>query len=82
MANIKEKDSYVYFLYSETQQKERTAIDKSMNRVFKVGIVVVNGRRKYFTEISKKNTNRYPDCKVVAEGIASKFTYTKPYSST
>lgn len=75
-ANIKEKDVYVYFLYSEQQSKERSAIEKSMSRVFTPGTVVINGRKRFFTEISKKPTNRYPDCKVIAEGYKSKFIYT------
>jgi len=75
-ANIKSKDSYVYFLYSEQQQKERSSIDKSMSRVFTPGTVVVNGKKKIFTEISKKTSNRYPDCKIVAEGYKSKMNYT------
>lgn len=75
-ANIKEKDSYVYFLYSETQKTERTTIEKKMSRSFTPGTVVINGRKKIFTEISKKSSNRYPDCKVIAEGYKSKMTYT------
>ncbi len=75
-ANIKDKDSYVYFLYSETQKTERTTIEKKMSRSFIPGTVVINGRKKIFTEISKKSSNRYPDCKVIAEGYKSKMTYT------
>jgi hypothetical protein len=73
---MKEKDVYVYFLYSETQLKEREEIEKKMSRTFNVGTVVVNGRRKNFTEMSRKSSNRYPDCKVVAEGLKSKMTFT------
>ena len=75
-ANLKDKDSYVYFIYSEQQEKERTEIENRMSRVFRAGTVVVNGRRRKFTELSLKNKNRYPDCKVVAEGWKSKMTYT------
>lgn len=73
---MKEKDVYVYFLYSETQLKEREEIEKKMSRAFNVGTVVVNGRRKNFTEMARKSSNRYPDCKVVAEGLKSKMTFT------
>lgn len=76
MANLKDKDIYVYFLYSETQNKERTAIEKTMSRVFIPGTIVVNGKKKIFTEISRKTSNRYPDCKIVAEGYKSKMNYT------
>lgn len=79
-ANIKEKDYYVYFLYSEQQNKERSEIDKKMSRVFSPGTVIVNGRKKIFTELSKSSTNRYPDCKIVAEGLKSKMMYTPPSS--
>lgn len=75
-ANLKDKDTYVYFLYSEQQYKQRKEIEAKLGRVFSPGTVVVGGRRQYYTELSKKNTNRYPDCKVVAEGWRSKMTYT------
>lgn len=75
-ANIKSKDTYVYFLYSEEQNKERIAIEKKMSRVFVPGTVIVQGRKKIFTEMSKKTSNRYPDCKIVAEGFKSKMNYT------
>lgn len=75
-ANLKNKDTYVYFLYSETQEKERNTIENKLGRVFVPGVVVVNGQRNYFTELSRKNTNRYADTKVVAEGWRSKMTFT------
>lgn len=75
-ANLKNKDTYVYFLYSETQEKERNTIENRLGRVFVPGVVVVNGQRNYFTELSRKNTNRYADTKVVAEGWRSKMTFT------
>ena len=40
------------------------------------GTVVVNGRKRTFTELSKKNKNRYPDCKIIAEGFKSKMVFT------
>ena len=79
-ANLKEKDFYVYFLYSEQQNKERSEIEKKMSRVFSPGTVIVNGRKKIFTELSKSSSNRYPDCKIVAEGWKSKMMYTPPSS--
>lgn len=80
--NKKGVDSYVYFLYSEQQYKDRTAIEKKMSRIFNPGMVVVNGRRKEFTEMSKKNTNTYPDCKIIAEGYKSKMKFTPISVST
>lgn len=79
-ANLKSKDVYVYFLYSEQQSKERSEIEKKMSRVFSTGSVIVNGRKKVYTEMSKSTTNRYPDCKIVAEGWRSKMVYTPPSS--
>ena len=79
-ANLKEKDFYVYFLYSEQQNKERSEIEKKMSRVFSPGTVIVNGRKKIFTELSKSSSNRYPDCKIIAEGWKSKMMYTAPHS--
>ena len=76
MANLKEKDTYVYFLYSETQFKERTLVEKSISRVFVPGTVVIMGRKRYFTEISKNPRNRYADCKLIAEGWKSKMVFT------
>ncbi len=78
-ANIeKTKDTFVYFLYSEQQVSERSTIEKTMSRVFSPGTVIINGRKKLFTEISKKSSNRYPDCKVVASGYKSQLVYTMP----
>lgn len=73
---LKDKDSYVYFLYSEQQFKERTAVEKKLSRIFTPGTVVINGRKKTFTEMSKKSSNRYPDCKVIAEGYKNKMIFT------
>lgn len=74
--SLRNKDIYVYFLYSDQQFKERTAIEKKMSRIFVPGTVIINGRKRNFTEMSKKSSNRYPDCKVIAEGYKSKMTYT------
>ena len=79
-ANLKEKDYYVYFLYSDQQNKDRSWIEKKMSRVFVPGTVIVDGRKKIFTELSKSSSNRYPDCKIVAEGMKSKMMYTPPHS--
>lgn len=74
-ANIKSKDTYVYFLYSEQQLAERNRIESKSSRVFTPGTVIVNGKRQLFTEMSKSSKNRYPDCKIVAEGLKSKITF-------
>lgn len=69
-------DSYVYFLYSETQYAKRKEIDKRLSKVFTLGTVIVNGKKYSFTEMARNNKNNYPDCKVVAEGWKSSMTYT------
>ena len=79
-AKLREKDQYVYFLYSEQQHKERSEIEKKMSRVFSPGTVIVNGRKKIFTELSRSSSNRYPDCKIIADGLKSKMMYTPPTS--
>lgn len=78
--NSKSNDTYIYFLYSDQQFKERLSIEKKISRSFKPGTVIINGRKKIFTEISKSTSNRYADCKVVAEGYKSKMLYTEPSS--
>lgn len=72
------QDMYVYFLYSDQQLQERKTIEKSISKSFVPGNVIVNGRKKMFTELSAKPTNRYADCKVVAEGYKSTMSYTLP----
>lgn len=74
--NLKTEDKYVYFLYSEQQEKKRTELETRLHRVFVPGTVIVNGRRVNFTELSYKSTNSFTDCKIVAEGWKSKMNYT------
>ena len=75
---MKKQERYVYFLYSDQQFQERKNIEKSISRSFVPGYVIVKGRKKMFTELSAKSTNRYADCKVVAEGYKSTMNYTLP----
>lgn len=70
---------YKYFLYSETEYKEKQEILSKAGNEFKLGTVVVNGTRKNFTSLSNSPTNaRYYDCKVIAEGYIDGFIYTMP----
>lgn len=78
VTRLRDKDSYVYFLYSEQQYKDRLEIERKMSRVFTPGTVIISGRKQRFTELSKSSSNRYPDCKVVAQGYKSKMMYTLP----
>lgn len=74
------KTTYVYFVYSGEQMKEKNEILKPRNKKFKCGIVVVNGQRKRFTQIvtNINQMSRYVDTKVVCEGIYGDFTFTEP----
>lgn len=76
-AKIKEKDKYMYFLYSEIQHKERTNIEAKINKIFIPGTVYIHGKANKYTELSKNPTNNYIDTKIVAEGYLSTMRYTK-----
>lgn len=78
---IKPNDTYLYFFFSEQQKKERTAIEKKLSRTFYPGKVIVNGKRKEFTEMGTKIKQSYPDTKIVAEGWKSNMTYTNIYTA-
>lgn len=71
-------DVYVYFLFSEEQKTFRENVERTLNRKFIPGAVMVNGVRKRFTEMSLKNTGNYPDTKIVAEGLRSTMKFTQP----
>lgn len=72
--------SYVYFVYSGEQIKEKNSILASHNKKFKCGTVVVNGQRKQFTQIvtSMGQMSRYVDTRIICEGILADFTYNNP----
>jgi hypothetical protein len=74
--------SYVYFLYSDEQFKEKNEILSKVGKSFSPGTVIVNGTRKKYTQLSTTQTiSRFIDSKVVAEGVLSSFTYTSPSNS-
>ena len=52
-----------YFLYSATEAKIRSEVEAKMGRKFHVGIVIVNGLKKPFTEISSTVKIGYSDRK-------------------
>lgn len=75
------KSVYRYFIYSEEQIKEKNEILDKTEKQFEPGIVVVNGERKRFTQLSKTPTlNRYFDAEIVAEGEIDNFVYSMPKS--
>lgn len=69
-----------YFLYSSEQLKIRKEVESKMGKKFVVGVVIVNGTRKPYTELSSTPTSRYADAKIVAEGDPAIMRYTPPTS--
>ena len=67
---------YKYFLYSATQLRDRTKIEKQIGRDFTPGEVVVGARRKIYTELSSTGKSQYSDAIIVAQGDISKMSYT------
>ena len=67
-----------YFLFSRKQMEFRKNIEYKQGRKFKAGIVIVNGVRKLFTEMSDYNQSRYSDAEVVAHGDIDKIRYILP----
>ncbi len=79
MADIDKKRRYVYFLYSQSQQKMCEEIEKAVGRDYVPGKVMANGKMRMFTEISSTPTNnKYADAKVITEGYIDSITYTSP----
>lgn len=67
-----------YFLFSRQQMEFRKDIEYKQGRKFKPGIVIVNGVRKVFTEMSDYKQSRYSDAEVVAYGDITKIRYIMP----
>lgn len=74
------KTDYVYFYYSDEQIKEKNQMLKMSGKKFVAGIVVVNGKRQRFSQITtnKEAMKRYIDAYVICEGILGDMTYTLP----
>lgn len=69
--------NYRYFIYSATQMKDRTKIEKNIGRKFVPGTVVVGAKKLQYTELSKTKSSGYSDAIIVAEGDITKMSYTK-----
>ena len=71
---------YVYFCYSDEQIKEKNEVLKGSGHYFEAGVVVVNGKRQKFSQVTtnKEAMKRYVDYYVVCEGIMGDMTYTLP----
>ena len=71
--------AYKYFLYSRDQVNEQNQILSNRSKSFTPGVVVVNGVKKQFSQISSSpDMPRFIDTKIVAEGEEKSFTYEKP----
>ncbi|MDD3121897.1 MAG: hypothetical protein PHC62_00110 [Candidatus Izemoplasmatales bacterium] len=71
--------TYRYFIFSNTQKKEREEIEKEIGRVFKPGIVAYKGVKRQFTELLTDISKcRYADFELVAEGYLQDITYSLP----
>lgn len=73
------KNEYKYFMYSDDQFKERNNVLKKTGKEFQPGIVVVNGKRKEFTQMTDvPKIPRFFDSKIVAKGYLNQITYELP----
>lgn len=74
---LNQNKKYRYFMYSETQRKEKTNIEKTLNRKYNPGYVIYKGKKHLYTEIVTNVANcRYADAKLVAEGNLEDLKYT------
>ncbi len=70
-----------YFLYSDEQIAEKNKILGKSGKCFVPGVVIKNGKRVKYTQLSDSaDMSRFADTKVIASGELSSFTYTKPTS--
>lgn len=77
MAN--QDELYVYFIYSEEQQKYLEDIEYKMCRKYVPGKVLVNGLWKKFTSIRYNDPDLpFSDAYVVAEGYERNMEYQEP----
>ena len=69
--------NYKYFIYSASQMRDRTEIEKKSGRKFVPGTVVGGPNKVQDTELSNTKTSRYSDATIVAEGDITKMSYTR-----
>lgn len=75
---VKDKErEYGYFLYSHAQHRMREEIENKLGKKFIPGQVLVNGKWKNFTQISKTPENiMYGDSILVTKGYLDQIKYT------
>lgn len=75
---LTQNKKYRYFMYSETQRKEKSNVEKTLNRKYAPGYVIYKGKKHLYTEIVTSVSNcRYADSKLVAEGNLEDLKYTE-----
>ena len=72
---------YGYFQFSKEQLDARTKSELRLGKIYYPGKVVVKGREKIFTQITRTPESKYNDAKIVTQGETTNLTFTEPYSS-
>lgn len=77
----------VYFVYSEIQVDETNKVLSKLNKEFICGSISIGTNYKKFSKIIKQSEldamiRYYPDVKIIAKGIKTKFKYTEPVEQT
>ena len=84
MVNVNQKEKqYVYFMHSISHEKRRNEIEKSINKMFVPGKVLVRGAWVDFTHIATANnvnSPMYSDAIIVAEGYKEDMNFKHPKS--
>lgn len=75
---MKTSTNYRYFIYSDEQLAFQKKMEQKVGKTYTPGTVIVNGRVRSFTELSRSGKSTYSDAVVVAEGDVKKFKYTLP----
>lgn len=70
--------AYKYFIYSSSQLEFKKEMEQKQGKRFKLGYVLVGGRKRSITEINSSGKSRFSDFVVVTEGEESNFKYEKP----
>lgn len=77
---------YVYFIFSDLQVKEETAVANSYGKAFTVGNVFSGSSARQYSKMITADQidtveKQYPDYSVVAKGYKNSFKYTEPLVS-
>lgn len=74
----------VYFVYSESQISEDTAVAESMGKTFVIGQVFAGSIPKRYSKMIKQDdldamVSKYPDTRIIAKGSSSELKHTSAY---